>query len=327
MTHGQEKGRAGSRCVLVVGCHRSGTSLVSCLLHSAGLAPATGDVDQAGDAFNPRGLWESRSLVEFNDELLREQGVQWDSAPFLPPDWWRTEGNDARLARIRALAERAGEGGDWCWKDPRLAVTLGLYVQALRDRMVVIWVQRHPLAVARSLQRRNHFPLRFGLAMWGLSTAHVAHALLPDIPLMVVHYEHLIQQPAVAWNALSEWLRQRGVERVDQAFKPEDHVDPKLAHESSSEPPPVDDRRALRLCEAVYDPLREAASQTCAAEGLRLVQARTSDRWREELAAHAVDSLLRESDKLRPLAVGYEKLSGHPLVRLARRFKRLFQNR
>ncbi len=297
---------------------------MSRLLHAAGLVPATADVDEVGDAYNPRGLWEARSLVALNEKLLAAVGARWDSAPFLPPTWWRELEVDAWCGQIESLAREAGRDGDWAWKDPRLAVTLPLYLRALTESSCIVWVVRHPVAVARSLQRRNHFPLPLGLAIWALSNAHVAIGLEEfAVPAVAVHYEELVADPDRAFRSLIDRLKEMGITRLGSSVQASQHVDPGLQHETGESGSAGESALIEGLCRSVYTMACGVTTGEDAREVLRTIARYMVAERRELAAAFAVEALLREANRLRPLAVGYERLAGHPLVRAARAIKRL----
>ena len=83
--------RAGADGVLVLGMHRSGTSVVAGSLHLLGLATCSPDDLMTGMPWNPSGHWESRSLSRLNDELLADMGRSWWYPPPSGPD---VHGND-----------------------------------------------------------------------------------------------------------------------------------------------------------------------------------------------------------------------------------------
>ena len=55
--------------VTVVGMHRSGTSMVTALLHHAGLYLGSEDDLMPATPDNQDGFWESMRFVELNDQL------------------------------------------------------------------------------------------------------------------------------------------------------------------------------------------------------------------------------------------------------------------
>lgn len=159
--------------VIVVGPHRSGTSVTAGMLAELGvfmgaqswpsLAGGTGT-----DAASQR-LAELHEALEFfllNERLLRRAGAAWNHIePFLAV---RDEPAFAR--RSLGLLQRATHGslrtgylgplpatfnGPWGWKDPRTSLTLPYWLRLFPAARVVL-VERSSEAVADSLYRRAH---------------------------------------------------------------------------------------------------------------------------------------------------------------------------
>jgi hypothetical protein len=113
----------------------------------------------AANASNKRGHWESDEGLAINDLLLRYSGGSWDrppsklrSAPFI-------------RMKMRGFLGRLHRNGTAVWKDPRTVLTFPLWRPLIR-RCIVLATIRHPVSVARSLQRRDGFDLARGLALW-----------------------------------------------------------------------------------------------------------------------------------------------------------------
>src|SRR6516162_9716759 len=110
--------------VLVLGMHRSGTSLCSHLLSALGIDMAdniAGPGNASVTSDNPRGHWERWEIVEFHDRILglfnRDYlGRFHDFA--LPVAWWA----DPRVVQIRheivAFLEQRMDEGWFGFKDP-----------------------------------------------------------------------------------------------------------------------------------------------------------------------------------------------------------------
>ncbi|MGO8871368.1 MAG: hypothetical protein ACLQPH_08190, partial [Acidimicrobiales bacterium] len=82
--------------LVVLGMHRSGTSLVAGLLGALGFqVPRFDDRIHDQPWSNPE-HWESASMVRFNDELLDQLGGSWDAPPVLNPGWQ----NEPRLREV-----------------------------------------------------------------------------------------------------------------------------------------------------------------------------------------------------------------------------------
>lgn len=98
--------------ILVVGMHRSGTSALAGAL---GLAGAVAPLDAMPPvAENPRGCWESRSIVRTNNDLLRQAAPAWNDDSAIAASWFAVAGGVALLdtvepdVRDAALRHRLG---------------------------------------------------------------------------------------------------------------------------------------------------------------------------------------------------------------------------
>ena len=93
-----------SPLILVLGMHRSGTSLLGGVLQHLGLA-LPGEVIRA-DQHNPAGYFEWDQIVEIQERLLIDLGRWWPSQQGclpLPRDWLLHPATLAAREQIRAL--------------------------------------------------------------------------------------------------------------------------------------------------------------------------------------------------------------------------------
>ena len=105
--------------VFVLGMHRSGTSAVARAVSLLGFSLGDqADLIPPGPD-NPRGFWESKSLVVLNDELLSALGGSWDAPPSPSPGWtpagrrrtWRRWQSAAWRRSVRTGRRTRG-----CWR-------------------------------------------------------------------------------------------------------------------------------------------------------------------------------------------------------------------
>ena len=182
--------------VVILGMHRSGTSLITRLVSLLGLAVCRHDDLLVGLAGNPRGHWESKSLLHFNNRLLGELGGTWFCPPLLGPEEVSLMLH-RHASRALAVLHDAHPERPWVWKDPRTCVLLPFWSAVLEQRAAYVLVVRHPFEVSDSLARRNGYTPRLSLALW---ERYTRQAMLGAAgrPLMVCTYDEVLADPA-AW--------------------------------------------------------------------------------------------------------------------------------
>jgi hypothetical protein len=183
------------RGVIVLGMHRSGTSLLSGLLVRGLSYLSPGEAIPANEQ-NPYGFFENVDVCRQNDVWLNEQGRSWDMIDtktsstnssilvkmFSPSDSCATNSclsskksgrRPPRYFRHRNNALFHYNNPTitpWIMKDPRLCVTLKLWLQLLNGAPpAVIFTYRSPAEVARSLAARSVNQVKNlsdGLRLW-----------------------------------------------------------------------------------------------------------------------------------------------------------------
>jgi hypothetical protein len=217
-----------ARPIVVIGMHRSGTSLVARILAAAGV--------QMGADRNVHD--ESDFFRELNKEIFRAAHADWDwplaTIPALQDKTLcdnlaahLTEccaSKDARayLGRRFGKADLAAQTDRWGWKDPRNTCTLPLWLRIFPEAQVVN-VYRDGVDVAASLVTRERKRAgRLGNAIrssrcldpdraFGLWTEYVERSLdvtaeLPPARVRDVRYERLIAKPYEAVRELLAFL-------------------------------------------------------------------------------------------------------------------------
>jgi hypothetical protein len=179
--------------VTVVGMHRSGTSMVSALLHHAGLYFGPEDELMPATPDNQEGFWENLRFVEVNEEILGALGAGWDE----PPARFVVNGPTLAAPRVKAetLAADFELHQPWAWKDPRTTLLLPLWLDLVPNLRVVGCV-RNPLEVALSLHRRNFLSYERGISLWLDYNQRLLEAVPPE-QLLLTHYETYFAAPAV----------------------------------------------------------------------------------------------------------------------------------
>lgn len=178
--------------MIILGMHRSGTSLVSRLLERAGMYVGGSWVDENHEAYHF--LRANRAMIGEGYYALYDYG-------------WTAPKTDEFIAARRGYAERAASHSGaffaertnervWGWKDPRNSLTLPVWL-SIYPAARAIHVLRDGRAVALSLADRDSLDLAFGIDLWAHYTMRADRALaaLPDDRKLTVRYEDLLASP------------------------------------------------------------------------------------------------------------------------------------
>ncbi|MEP6822793.1 MAG: glycosyltransferase, partial [Chthoniobacterales bacterium] len=214
--------------ILVLGMHRSGTSMVARLLNMMGAYFAPEGVEMPAHRANPKGFWERNDVYELCKKILAAAGC----------DWQRVANFDIDKLSPVVLAEFNRDAGriilamdahrPWFLKEPRLCLLAPLWLQLLEFPVCVL-VHRSPLEVASSLQTRNEFPLSFGLALWERYNVEVLNATCGQRRIQVNHAD-LMADPVGTVRQLQQKLEEMNVVGLRAPSEEEIHafIDPTL---------------------------------------------------------------------------------------------------
>jgi hypothetical protein len=190
--------------LLIAGMHRSGTSALCAALEQCGASFGSNLLSPMAGV-NEDGFWEDADLVALNQALLQRLGGTWYALPagLQNVDWAADTFADLREQVDGLLGRDVSPARLQALKDPRLCLTLPFWLGAC-DRLglpaTVCRVNRAPLEIARSLQKRDGFPLGYGLRLCSAYRALLA-ASTPAGSLEVT-YDALVQDPEGVLRAL-----------------------------------------------------------------------------------------------------------------------------
>ena len=158
---------------MVLGMHRSGTSMLSGLLVS-GCGYNVGKSNELiGASFdNEKGFFERVDVVLQNDQFMYEQDMAW-SYNVINYDSERAL-NAKESMEIDFKHGKTGlaflndpQNNPWLQKDPRMCITLKTWLKLMNNEPAILFTYRHPLEVARSLAKREPgFSIMRGLRLW-----------------------------------------------------------------------------------------------------------------------------------------------------------------
>jgi hypothetical protein len=184
MARATEPGTFGCSEIVIAGFHRSGTSSVAQLLHAAGLF--LGDELVGEMPYNPYGHYEDREILRIHDQILRENGLNWQvTEPLVPMI------GDGRWEAMERLIERRRlEHRVWGFKDPRVCLFMAAWKHLLPSCKFVLCFR--PVAdCSYSLSRRHALEL---FEASGPRDVHLRFFTEPDLAarMWLVHNHALL---------------------------------------------------------------------------------------------------------------------------------------
>jgi GT2 family glycosyltransferase/glycosyltransferase involved in cell wall biosynthesis len=213
------KNSAASQTVIcIAGAHRSGTSMVTRLLHRCGLELGPESDLMPPQADNPEGFWEHLGFVSLNEELLNELGGAWDLPPNADENFTHARLDPLRM-KARLLIERFDSARIWGWKDPRNSLTLSFWQDLLQGLKTLI-VVRNPLEVAYSMRERNGTSFSLGLRLWEIYNRRLLERATEQQRL-ITHYDLFFNDAETELRRIAEFtgLRHAGVHNAATLVK------------------------------------------------------------------------------------------------------------
>ena len=240
--------------VIVVGMHRSGTSALAGVLHHHGvLMGEEQHLRPRPSVENPKGFYENVRFRHVSDQILEESGYRvksWDPAiPLI------RAGLLNRFRAQRLVSRYQHRYPTWGWKDPRVCLTLDVWLKELRglgehDQVRLVYISREADSVARSLVARGNTSFEAALRLWTLYNRRALESIDKDsVPTVFITYEELCREPLRTTDRLLDFLGMTSDPQTIQAF-----VDKNLDRHWSG-------ARESRLEGAVMDEVESVASE------------------------------------------------------------------
>jgi len=197
------------KIIVVLGMHRSGTSVVARSLQVMGvnlgdklLQPIKGE--------NDKGFWEDLDINSLNVEMLNAVNSDWH---FLTPiqsidvDTLRRDGYLLRGAEI--LKKKLSNCQIFGFKDPRVAKLLPFWKEVFVESGLdvgYVLVIRNPISVSKSLTKRNGFDVEKNYLLW---LEHVLSSLIGTLgeKCALIDYDLLMKNPMTELTRIAEILQ------------------------------------------------------------------------------------------------------------------------
>lgn len=186
--------------LMILGMHRSGTSVLARILNLMGVYFGPEGMSTGANKENPKGFWERRDVRELNDMVLHSTGCDWNRVlefeiEKVPESMMADFNKGAARVILEMDAHRP-----WLMKEPRLCLLLPLWRRFL-EVPVCVHILRHPVEVASSLRTRNKIPIDVGLVLWDRYVRDALQASA-DLPGVIVSHRQLMDDPSAATSVL-----------------------------------------------------------------------------------------------------------------------------
>jgi len=191
--------------IIILGMHRSGTSMLSGMLDRLGID--MGDDVVGRQESNPLGHFEDGDLLSLNELILSMAGGSWDNPPPAALIQNQAANLDEMIQRVILNKRLANQDRSWGWKEPRTSLTINLYLPYLRNPYF-IWSQRDPASIANSLWVRNQMPDHKAIKLTEYYQQQIIDFLrdYPELPVLKISYQDMIDQPVLWINKVVDFL-------------------------------------------------------------------------------------------------------------------------
>jgi len=212
------------KTVVILGMHRSGTSLTAGILHKMGVS--MGRMLLGPNPSNKKGHYENKIIEELNKDILRVAGGSWDCPPkqqFINDIKHRF---DAKIKRIIKLEQEK----IWGWKDPRTVLTIELFIPYLSNLHFIV-CRRDRDDIAKSLQLRNGSSIKKWRKLAAIYDNRINHILLKYkhcYPFLEVNFNDFFIKPHKTINEIANFLNITITQEQEKRLL--DFIDPLIVH-------------------------------------------------------------------------------------------------
>ena len=106
-----------SKILVILGMHRSGTSLLANLIHESGIP--LGESLMPPTQLNPKGYFEDMEIYTLHDNILRQSNL-----PYTVTEKDEISVSENHLSSIKEIIQKRSVKDQWGWKEPRTCLFL-----------------------------------------------------------------------------------------------------------------------------------------------------------------------------------------------------------
>ncbi len=157
-----------SEVIIVLGMHRSGTSVLSRSLNIFGFKH--GNKSQEENYDNPKGFFEDSDIRELNDKILKKLNINWNLFfPTVRHSFSKNDFIEYTEEAVLLLQRKINLNPFFIIKDPRMCRLLFFWknvFKILKIKTFYAFSIRDPINIALSLKKRNNFYPEQAFMLW-----------------------------------------------------------------------------------------------------------------------------------------------------------------
>lgn len=180
-----------SKIIIVLGMHRSGTSMIAGILSKIGINMGKRMLGRTPS--NPLGHFEDEDFFNLNKKILEFTGGNWRNPPneediLAQKDKFKKE--------ILNLISIKNKEKYWGWKDPRINLTMQLYLPYLKNPYFIV-CHRQAKVVAESLLQRDRIEIQEGIKLWEIyeKRIDIFFKEFSKLKRLDLYYENVMAEP------------------------------------------------------------------------------------------------------------------------------------
>lgn len=170
--------------------HRSGTSMLSAILHKLGVYMGTSFY--SNNKGNLIGHYENNDFFQLNQWILHSAGGSWKS----PPSKQAILNQKAKIQSSIIQLIKNSEKELWGWKDPRTCLTIKLYLPFLKNPHFLL-IRRNNTDIAKSLEKRDGISLKRGKNLTKIYDERILafFSEYPQLKKLELEYSNIVNYP------------------------------------------------------------------------------------------------------------------------------------
>ncbi len=190
------------KTVIVLGMHRSGTSLTSNILKELGVD--MGNRLLGKNISNPFGHFEDLDFLELNQDILASAGGDYKNPPSRSAIMNQKE---KYKNRIKKLIESKNIISLWGWKEPRTCLTFNLFLPYIENPHI-IYCKRDAERIIKSLYKREKIERNNSLKIINIYKNEINDILrnYPNLKKIEIIHKELIGNPKAEINKIIKFI-------------------------------------------------------------------------------------------------------------------------